>query len=112
MTANALFGAERFRRAAGVPGVEYGLEIAIGNLGGELPVGGYSGRGQSSWTGPFPGGYTVFPRYSVGQPEEFGSLTAVFERDFWHAAGHDWGDEIEVDYASVLPELKPQSEGT
>ncbi len=112
MAANALYGAERFRRAAGTPGVEYGLEIGIGNLGGELPVGGYTGRAQVRLLGPFPGGHTVFPRYSVGPPEDFRSLTAVFGRDFWHAAGHDWDDSIEVDYASVLPELGCESEQT
>jgi len=112
MMANALYGAERFRRAAGVPGVEYGLEIAIGNLGGELPIGGYVSDGFRRPFGNFPGGHTVFPRYSVGSPEEFQSLTTVFEQDFWHAAGLDWGDAIKVDYASVIPALKPQSEGT
>ncbi len=72
MAANALYGAERFRRAAGTPGVEYGLEIGIGNLGGELPVGGYTGRAQVRLLGPFPGGILFSLATVSGRQRIFG----------------------------------------
>ena len=108
---NALCAAERFRRAAGAPNIEYGLEFEIANEGWGLQIGKYGGSHYGDWLGPFPEGRTIFPRYSVGPPEEFQLLSQTFERDFWHGAGHDWPDRITVDFARAFRELGIVEEG-
>ena len=108
---NALCAAERFRRAAGAPNTEYGLEFEITNEGRGLQIGKYGGTHFGDWLGPFPEGRTIFPRYPVGPPEEFQLLSQAFERDFWHGAGHDWPDRITVDFARAFRELGIVEEG-
>jgi hypothetical protein len=97
---NALCAAEMFRRAAGTPDVECGLEFEIANKGaGDLNVSNYGGPDPLGvWLGPFPKGHTPFPRYSIGTREELQSLAQVFERDFWDAVGHGPSGLAEVDF--------------
>jgi hypothetical protein len=88
--ANALVAAERFRKVAGATNTEYALEIEIRKGDGEVPVMGYGERrllrNDLETTGE------IFPRYSVGPREEFTTLWQLVERDFWNAAGLDWGE--------------------
>ncbi|GEM_PF-5822237 len=65
--------------------------------------GGVDAYGRS--LGPFPTGNIVFPRYSVGPPDEFPMAATVLERDFWHAAGRDFKDFLVIDFEKALREL-------
>ncbi|MGH6793546.1 MAG: hypothetical protein ACRECF_12510, partial [Methyloceanibacter sp.] len=101
---NALCAAEKFRRAAGAPDVEYGLEFEIVSLV-DLPIGRrYGGVSILGTLGPLPAG-TIFPRYSVGAANEFQSLSQTFERDFWNGAGDDPRGLATVDFERALSEL-------
>jgi Schlafen, AlbA_2 len=100
---NALCAAERFRRAAGAPDVEYGLEFEPASPV-DLPVGPYGGIFYMGTFGPLPAG-TTFPRYSVGTPDEFQSLSQAFQRDFWNGAGCDPPDLPAIDFERALGEL-------
>ena len=97
---NGLLAAERFRRAAGAPDAEYGLEVELRVKGGQVPLMGHGG--------PLPVGMLkksreVFPRYPVGPREEFGRLWSLFDRDLWNMAGEDWGEQIlSVDFDRML----------
>jgi Putative DNA-binding domain len=101
---NALCAAEMFRRGAGAPDIEYGLEFAIANGGaGDLNVS-YYGNPYGE-LGPFPKGHTIFPRYSIGRADEFQGLAQVFERDFWDAVGFDPPSLARVDFDRAFREL-------
>jgi hypothetical protein len=100
---NALCAAEKFRRAAGAPDIEYGLEFEIVSLV-DLPIGSYGGLPILGTFGSLPAG-TTFPRYSVGPADEFQSLSRTFERDFWNGAGEDPPDLATVDFERALHEL-------
>lgn len=105
LVTNALCAVERFRRAADAPEVEYGLEFELQVIGEELPVGLYGHNHFGYQLGPFPAGQSLFPRYSIGSPDEFARTTTLLERDFWHTAGHDTGQGIEVNYAAAFEAL-------
>ncbi len=105
LVTNALCAVERFRRAADAPEVEYGLEFELQVIGEELPVGPYGRNVYGFQFGPFPAGQSLFPRYSIGSPDEFARTTTLLERDFWHTAGHDTGQGIEVNYAAAFEAL-------
>jgi hypothetical protein len=102
LVGNALCAVERFRRAAGAPDIEFGLEFEICINGPEMPVPGYGSSVVSRDLGHFPKDQTIFPRYSVGAFNEFASVTALLENDFWNAAGCDWDQHLEIDYARAL----------
>jgi hypothetical protein len=102
---NVLCAAERFRQAADAPEVEYGLELEITTRASGLLIGRYGGSRLGDRLGPFPVGQTIFPRYSVGPTSEFQTLSALIERDFWHAAGHDSSDPMIVDFAKAFHDL-------
>lgn len=100
---SALCAAEKFRRAAGAPDIEFGIEFEIINRGVPLSVGLYgSGHDFGQRLGPFREGRTIFPRYSVGPPSEYQQLSEVFEVDFWHAAGHDVNERLKIDFETAL----------
>jgi hypothetical protein len=102
---NALCAAEKFRRAAGTPDVEYGLECEIVSPR-DLSIGdhGVTHYWQAG-LGPLPVG-TKFPRYGVGAPDAFPNLIQVFERDFWDGAGHEAPNLLaSVDFKRALVEL-------
>jgi hypothetical protein len=101
---NALCSAEKFRRAAGVPDIEYGLEAQIINTE-DLPIVRYGGRPILGRLGPLPANETLFPRYSVGPWEKFVLISQLFERDLLNAAGVDVRNSIEIDFKRALEEL-------
>ena len=105
MVGNAMCAAERFRRAAGAPDVEYGLEFEIRVNGSDIPVGSYGrdliGHDFGYWgTDPIR-----FPRYSLGEPNDFQAVAALLDRDFWHAIGYDSKQRIEVNFAKAFAEM-------
>lgn len=101
---NSLCAVEIFRRAAGAPNVEYGLEIEILFKQAQLRVGPYHG-GVEQFFGKLKKGAVDFPRYSVGPKEEFQELTQIFETDFWHGAGRPMYDRIAVDFETIFDQL-------
>lgn len=104
LVANTLCAIQRFRTAAGAPDVEYGLDIQLVTSLSALLVASYGGK-EYGVTQPAQGTRHVFPRYSVGPCEEFSALTREVERDFWHSAGNDVTELLEVDFASTLKQL-------
>lgn len=105
LVGNALCAAERFRRAAGTPHIEYGLELEIRNEGNPLPIARYGNGGYRGALGPLDQGRFLFPRYSIGQQTEFSNLASVIEADFWNAAGHDWPELLAVDFDQAFKML-------
>ena len=106
VAANAFLAAERFRRAARGPDVEYGLEIEFRIRGAEVLVASYGSGPPMRPLGKLLSERTIFPRYPIGPREEFETVWRWFERDFWHAAGTDWQDEsISVDFSRAFREL-------
>ena len=101
---NAICAVERFRRTAGAPEVEYGLQFEI-CTNCEVPVGTYGSDPYMRIIAKYPPGQMLFSTYTVGNPESFQELTALLERDFWDAAGSDSPDKLEVDYVRALREL-------
>jgi hypothetical protein len=100
LASNSLCAAEVFRREAGAPNVEYALEFEIVIKRTAVPVNRYeAGMRYMGTLGPFPTGNVLFPRYSVGPPDEFPMVITVLERDFWNAAGHERSDRVVVDFA-------------
>ena len=81
---NALAIADYLRIAAGAPGTEYGLELAVYD-GGSLAVAAFGGQeyGVRRWLA----GSTTFPRYQVGDRAGFSDVVQLIERDFWNGAG-------------------------
>jgi hypothetical protein len=103
---NVLLAAERFRRAAGAPDVEYGLEVEIRTRGRELQISGYDRRERHHTLGALSTPAELFPRYVVGPREEFGKVWSMIERDFWNAAGKDWGESpLSLDFERAFREL-------
>jgi hypothetical protein len=98
LAANAICAADRFRRAAGVPACEYALELEINNRIPNLSVGRYGSTRTVFQLGPFPQKRVIFPRYSIGEPSEFETISNLIDRDFWNAAGHDWDERIKIDF--------------
>lgn len=84
LACNALSTTDYSRQLAGVPGTEYGLELAV-YAGGGFVVESYQGSeyGSATWNL----GSITFPRYSVGDRASFPDLVELIDRDFWNATG-------------------------
>ena len=87
--ANLVAWADRIRKKASAPTVEYAIEGEIRSIGNPAVV---AGNANS----PILGNPTIlklgcvkFPRYSLGNPEEISDLIALFYRDFWNSLGKD-----------------------
>ncbi len=98
-------GAERFRQAAGASEVEYGLELEISRTGPDLAIGKYGANPFNDRLGPISEDQIVFPRYSVGPPQEYSALCKVLERDFWNAAGHEFENLVEIDFQAAFARI-------
>ena len=101
---NSLCAAEIFRRAAGSPNAEYGLEIELFVSHAPTRAGDYHG-GHQQFAGAFQEGSLLFPRYSVGRRDEFQELTQRFVTDFWNGAGRWRPEQIGVDFETVFDQL-------
>ncbi len=102
---NTLCAAERFRQGVGAPEVEYGLEFEINNRGDKLLIGRYGDTTYEDYMGSLEEERSIFPRYPVGPPDQFQSITELFYRDFLDAAGHDVEETITIDYERAFAEL-------
>lgn len=77
---NALCTAERFRKTANAPEVEYGLEFEISVAKEPIPIADYVSNNR--FWGDFSHGSTQFPRYSVGSPNTFSDILTFIDQDF------------------------------
>jgi hypothetical protein len=96
LACNAISMADFLRQAAGAPGTEYGLELAV-FAPGRVPVGAYGGREygfDEFWTA----GAVTFPKYSVGERAHFGDVIELLDRDFWNAVGARSHDPLRVEF--------------
>lgn len=92
MSANLAFWANHVREKAGMPAVEYALEVETRNLGnaGFVASDGIESRLLRSFTRPrIPN--TKFPTYPLNDPDEIAELLERFYRDFWNSMGEDGG---------------------
>jgi len=93
---NAVESAHRFRVAAGVPMVDYGMEVEI-VTSHDLPV----MRFGNAWydpAGTFPADTYEFPRYVIASPETWRETYLLVYRDFWNSIGIDAsGDDFLLD---------------
>ena len=85
LACNALSMLDHVRVAAGAPGTEYGLELAV-HAPLHLSVWNYGDRsyGTNTWNA----GSITFPRYPVGDPSQFTDVIELIDRDFWNAVGN------------------------
>lgn len=82
---NAVETLERVRQAAGVPSVEYALEIELVTtrnmpvlrMGGDL----------FDPAGELPAGVNLYPQYVVGSADTWRDLYRLMWRDFWNSIG-------------------------
>ena len=87
--ANLAVWADKVRYRAHVPTAEYAIEVEIRVVGGPVTVKRYLGNRVIGRLQP---GSNLFPRYSLGAPEELLQLLDRFRRDFWNFLGQS-GEE-------------------
>lgn len=94
LACNAMSMIDEVRAAAGAPGTEYGLELAV-YAPVPIPAATYGGREYDfdlSWNV----GSTTFPRYSIGDRSQFVDVMELFDRDFWNAIGKVGGSPLRI----------------
>jgi hypothetical protein len=96
--ANALCSAEYYRQAAFSTNVEYGLELEVIVPGQSIPILPLGGYVRGRYLGKLPSGETLFPRYSIREPQQYQEITDLFVQDFWNAAGIDSSESVNIDY--------------
>ena len=94
MFANLAVWADHVRRQALAPTAEYALEAEIIPKGESVVV----SNPESYRFGPnnareLQSGPILFPRYSLGDPDEIPNHLELFHRDFWNSLGSDVGAE-------------------
>ena len=111
---NTMVCAHRFRTAAGAPDVEYGLELEVMTVNGEMPLAGFSGRPLVDALPPPPlsPNPLILPRMSIGSPDEFQRLINIILTDICDAASvrrtesePEPDPELIVDFADALEEI-------
>ena len=94
MFANLAVWADRIRRQARAPTVEYALEAEIIARGELVVVSGHELYGLVHYAAREPqSGSILFPRYSLENPDEIPNHLGSFHRDFWNSLGSDVGSE-------------------
>ena len=88
MFANLVVWADRVRHQADVPTAEYALEVEICVKGGPVQI-----ESGSYEEGTLQPNVTLFPRYSLGSPDESNKLLGLFDRDFQNAYGEEILDD-------------------
>lgn len=99
--ANVAIWADYVRKQADIPTAEYVLEVEIRTLGNTaFYVGRDGSRSRAMFSGVrhlenlLPKLFDLkFPRYPLGDSDEFTKLLAWFHRDFWHSLRKDDGPE-------------------
>ena len=92
LIANLIVQAVRVREFAGVPTVEYAIEVQVLAKGTSVTIG---RAGQQFWdlVGTFGSGSVTFPRYPLGDIVEAFDLLSLFQRDFYNSLGRDIDNE-------------------
>lgn len=89
---NAMLTANRFRQEAGIPDLDYGMEVEISRRGGQLKLGQLTGRKYFEIeTNPL-----IFPRLNIGSSSEFSSIMKILFRDIWDSAGVESSSDFEI----------------
>ena len=92
MFANLAVWADHVRRRALAPTAEYALEVEIIAKGGSVVVSNPGSYVLVHYDAlELQSGPILFPRYSLGDPDEILNLLASFHRDFWNSLGSDVG---------------------
>ena len=91
--ANLIVWSDKMRKQASVPTTEYALDVEFTVVGGNVPVtpSGSSTLRYFGDIGELQPDTKIFPRYALGDLDDFSQLVALFERDFWHSIGKDIG---------------------
>ena len=90
MFANLAVWADRVRQQAGVPTAEYALEVEIYTQGGPVQISlGQPAVGMIFEEGILQPGSLLFPRYSLGSPDEVPTLLRLFDRDLRNSYGKE-----------------------
>ena len=87
--ANLAAWADRIRKKASAPTVEYAIEGEIRGIGTPAVVAADTNSPILRYPTILKPGCVKFPRYSLGNPEEISELIALFYRDFWNSLGKD-----------------------
>ena len=94
MFANLAVWADHVRRQALAPTAEYALEAEIIAKGGSVVVSNPElYRFATNDARELQSGPMLFPRYSLGDPDEILNHLGLFHRDFWNSLGSDVGAE-------------------
>ena len=94
MFANLAVWADHVRRQALAPTVEYALEAEIIAKGGSVVVSNPElYRFATNDARELQSGPILFPKYSLGDPDEIPNHLGSFHRDFWNSLGSDVGSE-------------------
>ena len=93
--ANLIVWSEKMRKQAFAPTTEYAIDVEITVFGGNVSV---TPRGSNTFenfgvVGELQPDTKIFPRYALGDLDDFSQLVALFERDFWHSFGKDIGSK-------------------
>lgn len=91
---NSILTAHKFRRTAGAPGCEYGIEIDVCRTGGALHLGRFGSGMPWEAVGAMERNPLLLPRVSFGATEEIPTIMALIERDLFNSAGADISDEV------------------
>ena len=91
--ANLIFWADKMRNQASAPTTEYAIDVEITIFGDNVSVtrSGNNTLRYFSDIGELQPEAKKFPRYALGDLDNFPQLVALFERDFWHSFGKDIG---------------------
>ncbi len=112
LAVNAILCIHQFRTAAGAPDVEYGLELEVMTVNGDMPLAGFwYGSPLAGAMGPLSPNPLVLPprgmRLSIGSPDEFQRLINIILTDIYDAASvrrtePEPDPELIVDFADAL----------
>ena len=94
MFANLAVWADRVRRQALAPTAEYALEVEIIARGELAVVSNPESDSLAHYDAlELQSGPILFPKYSLGDPDEIPNHLGSFHRDFWNSLGSDVGSE-------------------
>ncbi len=92
---NALVMADKFRKGAGAPDVEYALELEIAGTSATVPIFSTARYKQSQAVGTPATSPCLYPRMSVGNLDvEFSRLVEISLRDIWNSCGLAFNERV------------------
>lgn len=94
---NALLTLEKVRKNSGFFNVEYGLELELSKISGELQIGRFRyGRARVIEENPL-----MIPRISVGSRDEFPTIMQIINRDLWDSAGVAGYSDFRIEFPDL-----------